>query len=81
MDPLKYPKIVCDALGVSYNEQNFTLTFISGAFGANIIVDPIGAKAFAENLTARITEFEAQTGKKIDTTGRQAEKSIPPSQL
>jgi hypothetical protein len=81
MDPLKYPKIVCDALGVSYNEQTFTLTFISGAFGANVLLDPIAAKAFSENLATRIVEFEAKTGKRIDTAGRQAEKSIPLDRL
>ena len=69
MDIQNLKKIVVDEMGIAYNPNTFFFTLRTGDTQIAYVLDPAGAKAFAENLNGRIAEFEKQNGP-IDSSGR-----------
>jgi hypothetical protein len=69
MDINTMQKVIADEAGVAYNKDNFFVSFRSGDTSQAYVLDPAGAKAFSENLAARIKEYEAQVSP-IDASGR-----------
>lgn len=62
MDINKAKKVLAEGMLVAYNPGNFLLGVQHGDSISAFIIDPAGAKAFAENLTTRIAEYESKIG-------------------
>ncbi|MEA2701989.1 MAG: hypothetical protein QOE22_698 [Candidatus Parcubacteria bacterium] len=61
---------MADVILVSYNPAFFMLGMQHGESVSVYTTTPEGAKAFAENLTKRVAEYES-TIRKIDSSGLQ----------
>ena len=69
MDMQNLKKVIVDEMGIAYNPNSFFFTLRVGDTWTAYVLDPAGAKAFAENLNNRIAEFEKQNGP-VDSSGR-----------
>lgn len=68
MDVNKAKKVLAEGMFVGYNPGWFILGVQHGDSISAYMIDPAGAKAFAENLTNRVAEYELKIGP-IDTSG------------
>ena len=76
MDLNKASKVIAEEMGVAYNPTTFLIGFRHGSSVDAYALDPAGAKAFAQNLTQRVAEYEKEVGS-IDMSRRGSESASP----